>query len=418
MKTNRWIDSSRRIYAWLLGLYPQEYRAEYGEAMLQVFTDQCRATYQEKRPLGLFALWLRTIFDLGKTAIHEHLTSSQATDGLMTAFPGTPLSWKKLALVLLPGITFFITYLIIILKKEPTFFNVFDWIIFLSPAIVILVWWRTKNFPVWGLVPASLLVSRASDLIYYSSSTASRYYGLGNFVFIIFIVFMILVLFYFHTRWSKLSRSSWIWLASFIVLSIGQLAIAFFFTTENTHWEWYSLFGPQTGNNVYFPIYFGDAIYKCTSWLFFIAIGTIFARRYGNLALLCLISLSFSIGLIGFAQKQDYSLYLLTVTHCLCITIIFPAWIARSKSIQRQTTAIISLVVFTVFTHSMIDLVLYWGWLPSGISEIPTLAFIKYSYTVITALLTGVGYLLAGSLYRSIAPMNESKPETTILVPK
>jgi hypothetical protein len=165
MKSNRWIDSSRRVYAWLLGLYPREYSAEYGESMLQVFTDQCRAAHQENRPFGLFTLWVRTFFDLGKTAIHEHLTSPHAKQGLLEAAPGKPLPWKGVAVLLIPGLIFLVgqisqltdTGWFWILTSKASYFLMIP---------VMLVWWKAKKFPVWGLVPLGLLVKNLFDLVY------------------------------------------------------------------------------------------------------------------------------------------------------------------------------------------------------------------------------------------------------------
>jgi len=48
MKRESWVAGSRRLYAWLLKLYPKDHVEEYGAAMLQVFTDQCREISKEQ----------------------------------------------------------------------------------------------------------------------------------------------------------------------------------------------------------------------------------------------------------------------------------------------------------------------------------------------------------------------------------
>jgi hypothetical protein len=58
-------DASRsigaRLYALLLHLYPATFRRDYGESMLQLYNDQCRAA----RGAGGYAmLWLKTVRDL------------------------------------------------------------------------------------------------------------------------------------------------------------------------------------------------------------------------------------------------------------------------------------------------------------------------------------------------------------------
>ena len=75
MKSNRWIDISRRVYSRLLYLYPHEHRLEYGPSMLQVFTDQMRDAYQENGGRGVFSVWVRTLWDLGVSALKEQFSS-------------------------------------------------------------------------------------------------------------------------------------------------------------------------------------------------------------------------------------------------------------------------------------------------------------------------------------------------------
>src|SRR5689334_11380795 len=99
MKTNRWIETSCSVYARLLLIYPKEHRSQYGAAMLQLFGDQCRQSYGRRGPWGLMALWLRTLLDLGRSAVSEHLAAPGARWGLLDARPNRPLPWKGVALV-------------------------------------------------------------------------------------------------------------------------------------------------------------------------------------------------------------------------------------------------------------------------------------------------------------------------------
>jgi hypothetical protein len=64
----------------LLLAYPKEFRDAYGAQMLQVFRDQCRAERRRSGALGLVGLWVRTLLDLGATAIAER-SRSRAKDG-------------------------------------------------------------------------------------------------------------------------------------------------------------------------------------------------------------------------------------------------------------------------------------------------------------------------------------------------
>jgi len=73
---------SVKVYELLLAACPAEFRREYGPAMKQLFRDQCRDAWNEKRGWGLAAWWLRALPDLAKTAFVEHLTSLRRRESL------------------------------------------------------------------------------------------------------------------------------------------------------------------------------------------------------------------------------------------------------------------------------------------------------------------------------------------------
>lgn len=77
MRRSSWapatIDLSVRFYNWLLAAYPNQFRAEYGALMAQVFRDVCRRDYRRRGLTGVTALWARTTLDLVRTAVEEHI---------------------------------------------------------------------------------------------------------------------------------------------------------------------------------------------------------------------------------------------------------------------------------------------------------------------------------------------------------
>ncbi|MGO8699598.1 MAG: hypothetical protein ACLQVY_18005 [Limisphaerales bacterium] len=77
---------SVRVYERLLAACPAEFRREYGPAMKQLFRDQCRDAWNEKRGWSLAALWLRALPDLVKTAFVEHLTNLRRRESLFMKF--------------------------------------------------------------------------------------------------------------------------------------------------------------------------------------------------------------------------------------------------------------------------------------------------------------------------------------------
>jgi capsular polysaccharide biosynthesis protein len=66
---------SVRLFERFLAAYPKEHRREYGPAMAQLFRDQCRDAWRDRRGWGLTGLWLRVLPDLVKTSVLEHLST-------------------------------------------------------------------------------------------------------------------------------------------------------------------------------------------------------------------------------------------------------------------------------------------------------------------------------------------------------
>lgn len=70
--TSQIIELSVRFYRLLLAAYPDSFRNEYGEAMVQLFRDTARDAYRRRGLLGLAAVWLRTLADFTISVIRQH----------------------------------------------------------------------------------------------------------------------------------------------------------------------------------------------------------------------------------------------------------------------------------------------------------------------------------------------------------
>ena len=70
---NRPRASHERAYRGLLRLYPAEFRARFGDEMVQLFSDQLRDARTGRGRSGLTDTWLRTLGDLAITAASEHV---------------------------------------------------------------------------------------------------------------------------------------------------------------------------------------------------------------------------------------------------------------------------------------------------------------------------------------------------------
>jgi hypothetical protein len=93
--------------------------------MLQVFTDQLRDAYQANEGRGVFSVWVRTLWDLGVSALKEQFSSPHLTAGLLEAVPNTPLPWKGVVLVLVPGLVFFIAQIVQLSGQDLFFLMVY-----------------------------------------------------------------------------------------------------------------------------------------------------------------------------------------------------------------------------------------------------------------------------------------------------
>src|SRR5438552_12198460 len=84
---------SVRLYGLFLRAYPAAFRHTYGERMMRVFSDTCRATLQQRGVSVLLPFWLHTFSDLVVTAclerwhVFKERGRSMTTSGHMQNFP-------------------------------------------------------------------------------------------------------------------------------------------------------------------------------------------------------------------------------------------------------------------------------------------------------------------------------------------
>ena len=74
---------SQKLFERLLALYPRAHRSQYGPAMSQLFRDQCRDAWQQRRTWGLVSLWLHVLPDLVETSLLEHLSTLKGRKSML-----------------------------------------------------------------------------------------------------------------------------------------------------------------------------------------------------------------------------------------------------------------------------------------------------------------------------------------------
>lgn len=79
--------SPARLYRSLLTLYPPEFRARYGDEMVQLFADQLRDAQRDRARTGSARVWLRALGDLAVTAAAERARRDRTMAHSLTAPP-------------------------------------------------------------------------------------------------------------------------------------------------------------------------------------------------------------------------------------------------------------------------------------------------------------------------------------------
>ena len=85
--------SHERVYRGLLRLYPSEFRARFGDEMVQLFGDQLRDARTGRASSGsdgAAQIWLRTLGDLAITAASEHVRRDRTMAHSLTEAPSIP----------------------------------------------------------------------------------------------------------------------------------------------------------------------------------------------------------------------------------------------------------------------------------------------------------------------------------------
>jgi hypothetical protein len=436
MKTNHWINISRRVYARLLYLYPAPHRAEYGADMLQVFTDQCRAAKQTQKGAAFLVLWVRTLIDLIVNVTREHLTPSQGGLGGLENGPVKPLPWKGVALVLVPGLIFFGSQVAQLTGQDWFFLMVYRAAYFLIVP-VLAAWAWTRKFPVWGLIPLGLLINtllwvgyRVQFLSYMTPEEANpllrwlvpimKTIPPTTFQVIIVIAELLAIvgLIWLVKRKVGIPRRAWTWLGIYAALLI------FYILAYDYHIMSVNTISPNTPLESLIATMFDQASYNLYTYggfLVLILLGALLAARHGRLA--ALLPLGYLLPTILYGRvSNDWPnpgtpefTFLLTVgaaalTYRFLVALAGPLWIVRSASGQMQKRASVTSLMVLVAIQAIFNLTMlfYSGW---GSQQ---LAFAYFA--IAGQLIVGAGLGLALALYRN-APQAQVAEEPGELSP-
>ena len=418
MEKNKQIETSRRVYTWLLGLYPQEHRSEYGVEMTRLFTDQCRAAVNQRGGPGLVALWLRTLVDLGKTALIEHLTSPQAKTGLLQATPGMALPWKGVLLVLIPGLVFFISQVGQLTGKD-WFFSTLNWASYAFLVPVVIVWYQTRKFPVWGFIPLGLafrslfenwnwlyrlslvFVLPLRELLKPANNLVVGDGELGvPLIFLILITIMAVLVY----RRQKFNRTVWLWLGVYALLVMVPPGLGLLETLKKYQLspKYFSI-----SLDLLTPLIFNliDSV-SAGVFLLLILLGAWLAQRQGRVVILLLIGYLLPVILYGtYATYPGGNSAIISPVwintavfiYRLCLAILAPLWLVRSVS-RRQILAAMIPVGIALLSQAGLQTVQILYWRSQALS---TWLLNNVVVTISKPMMIVAGFILALVLYRS-----------------
>jgi hypothetical protein len=429
----RWIENSRKAYAALLNLYPQEHRADYGTAMQQVFTEQCRSAYQQKGAIGIILLWLRTLPDLGYTATMEHVTAPNASAGLMEPVPNAPLPWKGVFLILLPGLVYLVSQ-IAQLTGQPWYMTVYYRAAFFLIIPVLLVWAITRRFPLWGLIPLGLLYRLAQEIGYqfialhpdaFSSNpllnlilSLARLVQQKLWLIILPMTLAILFLAWGYLRQQKVSRSFWIWigvyLAAVMLQSSDQIQWLVKYTQENLALLTSNNLQKFLNSDVIGYLYsLTWNLYNVIAFLLLIFIGTLFTRRHGFFAILLPVGYILPAILVGTpwnlgdATRPVTTLTIIVIAILIyrsLLSLVIPIWMSRTRSVASKKRIILISIALALGIHAVMQFYLVFFFPDLGYHMYPqwVMSVASDELRMISAIVLGI------IMYQSTQPTHQA----------
>jgi hypothetical protein len=372
MKINRWIVLSLRFYSKLLHLYPQAYRVTYEMEMLRVFKNQCREAYQQQGSLGILLLWPRILVDVGITVVREHISDPHAKVGLLDAMPNTPLPWKGVLLVLIPGLIFFVSQIVQLTSvTRDWFFLVFSQAAYFLILPVLLVWLLTRRFPVWGLIPFGLLYATILNNGQYSRLPfLDHLFGNDNLILFgtngysfkqlsaisLVLVMSLVICIGYHVYHRQIPRRAWKWLGLYGLLIVLRTAI-----------EAYRVMGLQSQNQ---PPNLARYLFEQSLWFFYeslpflllVFIGLFFARKYKGFSFLILLGYLLPTVIFGRynpSLAENVPFYIVSfaiLVYRFVVALVAPIWLVRASSLPGRQRATVIPVAIAIICHISLNI--------------------------------------------------------------
>jgi hypothetical protein len=425
MTDNYHTDTSGRLFALLLNLYPRAHRDEFAVSMRQVFKEQCLDASRLKGTLGILFLWLRTLPDLARTAIMEHLTAPGAGWGLMEPVPNAPLPWKGVLLILLPGMVYLVSQ-VAQLTGQPWYLTVYYRAAFFLILPPLAVWIITRRFPLWGLIPVGLLFRLLQEIGYqlvtlhpgvFSSNPflnagldAARMLESNPFIVSGLFAAAILLLGWLHLRRCRPARGVWVWAGVYLAIVLAQVVLSFRWIIPGNLAAYPAV--TQAEAWVYFWNSIGWSLYNHTALLLLVFLGTLFTRRHGMFSILVLVGYLLPTLVIGTPWNLgDNGTSLVMIFAGILVfrgllSLVLPIWMSRTPTQNGKRGVVIGLALAALIIHGSMQFLpdLFY---PAGASM-----SIDWVASVLLDELKGFSALLLGLALYAEKPAPAAKEDT------
>ncbi len=428
MTINAHNSFSSRLFTCLLKLYPSDHRDEFAVPMRQVFDRQCRDASRRKGGAGIFLLWLRTLPDLVRSILIEHLTAPGASRGLMEPVPGAPLPWKGVLLVLLPGLVYLVSQ-VAQLTGQPWYMTVYYRAAFFLILPPLAAWIITRRFPLWGLIPVGLLFRLLQEIGYLLVTLHPRAFS-GNPVFNavlslvrtleanpfistgLFLAAILLL----GWRWLRSglpTRGLWQWGGVYLAILIAQVFLAHRWLLPTTLATYPGL--DRADAWIYFWNSVGWTLYTHIALLLLVFLGTLFTRRHGIFAVLILVGYilpTFVIGTPWNLAENPVSLAMIFAGVLLfrgLLSLVMPVWMSRTPTQNGKRAVVIWLALAAFIIHGSMQ------FLPGLFYPAGSTLNIDWVATVVLDELKGLTALLLGlALYQEKPALAAPQPVAAI----
>ena len=333
---------AERVYRLLLRLYPKEHRRAYAQPMLQHARDLGR----DARARGSWQSVVMTFRLLKDGIVNAGIEHMEAIMLAKNSFK--PASWSIVLLACIPG-------LLVAFSRRPA--ELLDSVLpilgYLYLALLVIalpvIWWRRRRFPVWALLPAGALAWVLTYMAGIGLAQLVNSLRIPDLKWMeiwtgITIVHFLLaaVLFLVLLRGQGIPRSVWLVVG---IIALSHLLLAALYSLAR-----YGGDQPFAGILTYFT----QSGLGPFEGLMLVAVGLLFARQHGTLALLVVVGGYFymftdSDYLSGFLLRDWGGLAVYLGGAAILFLVVVPVALLRARTrLGRVLAVFVPLVAFHV----------------------------------------------------------------------